>query len=97
MLVEAVASAKVAFLDGSFYSDDELESQDLMRKHARALGHQPVGGPDGTLAQLRGVRTRVIFTHVNNSNPMLDPSSDAYASVRESGSEIAYDGMELTL
>jgi pyrroloquinoline quinone biosynthesis protein B len=97
MLVEAVASAEVAFLDGSFYSDDELESQDLMRKHARALGHQPVGGPDGTLAQLRGVRTRVIFTHVNNSNPMLDPSSDAYASVRESGSEIAYDGMELTL
>lgn len=92
-----VASADVAILDGSFYSDDELESQDLMHKRARALGHQPVGGPDGTLAQLRGVRSRVIFTHLNNSNPMLDPGSDAYASVRGSGCEIAYDGMELTL
>jgi pyrroloquinoline quinone biosynthesis protein B len=93
----AVASADVAFLDGSFYSDDELESQDLMTKRARALGHQPVGGPNGTLAQLNGVRSRVIFTHLNNSNPMLDPGSSAYASVRESGYEIAYDGMELTL
>jgi pyrroloquinoline quinone biosynthesis protein B len=92
-----VASAEVAFLDGSFFSDDELEAQDLARKRARALGHQPVGGPDGTLAQLRGTRTRVIFTHLNNSNPMLDPGSEAYASVRESGCEIAYDGMELTL
>jgi pyrroloquinoline quinone biosynthesis protein B len=95
-LVEAVASVSVAFLDGSFYSDDELASQELMPKRARALGHQPVGGPDGTLARLRGVATRVVFTHLNNSNPMLDPGSSAYASVRESGFEIAYDGMELT-
>lgn len=96
-LAAAVASADVAFLDGSFYSDDELESQGLMTKRARALGHQPVGGPNGTLAQLRGVRSRAIYTHLNNSNPMLDPGSDAYASVRASGHEIAYDGMELTL
>ncbi len=96
-LREAIARAGVAFLDGSFYSDDELVSAELMNKPARSLGHQPVGGEDGTLAHLQGLRTRVIFTHLNNSNPMLDPSSKAYAQVRAFGGEIAYDGMHLTL
>jgi pyrroloquinoline quinone biosynthesis protein B len=96
-LREAIGRAGVAFLDGSFYSDDELVSGQLMDKAARSLGHQPVGGEDGTLAQLNGLRTRVIFTHLNNSNPMLDPSSEAHARVRAFGGEIAYDGMSVTL
>ncbi len=96
-LLEAMARATVAFLDGSFYSDDELPAQGLMPKTARALGHLPAGGPGGTLARLGGIRARVLFTHLNNSNPMLDPASEAYARVREAGADIAYDGMELTL
>jgi pyrroloquinoline quinone biosynthesis protein B len=97
VLHDAIARATVSFLDGSFYSDDELVRLGMMPKRARALGHLPVGGTDGTLAQLRGVRTRVIFTHLNNSNPMLDPHSEAALAVREFGGEIAYDGMEITL
>jgi pyrroloquinoline quinone biosynthesis protein B len=93
----AIARASVAFLDGSFYSDDELIEPELLAKHARALGHQPVGGSDGTLAQLAGTRTRIVFTHLNNSNPMLDQGSHAYVAVREFGADLAYDGMELTL
>ncbi len=96
-LARAIGSARVAFLDGSFYSDDELRAQELMPKTARALGHQPVGGADGTLTRLRGIRAHVIFTHVNNSNPMLDPGSPEHASLRDIGAEVAYDGMELTL
>jgi pyrroloquinoline quinone biosynthesis protein B len=68
-----------------------------MNKPARSLGHLPVGDADGTLAQLSGVRTRVIFTHLNNSNPMLDPDSAAHARVRAAGAEIAYDGMNVTV
>ena len=93
----AIERAAVAFLDGTFYSDDELVDAQLLDKHARALGHQPVGGSGGTLAQLRGTQTRIVFTHLNNSNPMLDPASAAYAELREFGAELAYDGMELTL
>ncbi len=96
-LMRAITQSDIAFLDGSFYTDDELIAAGLLRKRARALGHQPVGAPDGTLAQLSGVRSRVVFTHLNNSNPMLDSNSEAYASVRKLGAEIAYDGMELTL
>jgi pyrroloquinoline quinone biosynthesis protein B len=95
-LGRAIESASVAFVDGSFYSDDELVAQGLANKRARALGHLPVGGAGGTLEKLRGTKTRVIFTHLNNSNPMLDPDSPAAARVRELGAEIAFDGMELT-
>lgn len=94
MLRDAIARADVAFLDGTFFTDDELIEQNLMEKTARALGHQPV---ECTLQELRGIGTRIIFTHVNNSNPMLDPSSAAYAKVCNFGAEVAYDGMQLEL
>ncbi len=96
-LERAIESATVAFLDGSFYADDELVGQGLAQKRARLLGHLPVGGAGGTLERLRGTKTRVIFTHLNNSNPMLDPDSAAAACLREAGAEIAFDGMEFKL
>lgn len=96
-LTMAIERADVAVLDGSFFSDDELIRDNLMDKTARHLGHQPVGGAGGTLAQLRGYRGRAIFTHVNNSNPMLDPSSPAARQVAAAGAAIAYDGMEFRL
>jgi pyrroloquinoline quinone biosynthesis protein B len=96
-LAKAVASASVAFLDGTFFSDDELVAQGLMPKHASALGHLAIGGREGTLEQIRGEATRIIFTHVNNSNPILNPGSSAARSVRAASAEVAYDGMELRL
>lgn len=32
---------------------------------------------------------------LNNSNPMLDPDTEAAARVREACAEVAFDGMEL--
>lgn len=96
-LQDAIQRADVAFLDGSFYSDDELPRAELMDKTAHHLGHQPVGGSRGTLARLDGAAGKTIFTHVNNSNPMLDPHSRAACTVRDAGARVAYDGMELTL
>lgn len=92
-LRDAVMRADVALLDGSFYTDDELLRAELMEKSARHLGHQPIGGRGGTLDQIRGMRGRAVFVHVNNSNPVLDPASDAAAAVREAGHAVAYDGM----
>jgi len=94
-LMRAVSAANVAFVDGSFYSDDELIAAGLLPKRTRDLGHQPVGGAGGTLERLSGSTTRLIFTHLNNSNPMLDPQSPAHAQTRAFGADISYDGMEL--
>jgi pyrroloquinoline quinone biosynthesis protein B len=96
-LLSAIALADVALLDGSFYSDDELRTGGLMDKRARDLGHLPVGDSGGSLDRLTDIRTRVIFTHLNNSNPMLDPTSQASRRVSERGFEIAYDGLQLVL
>jgi pyrroloquinoline quinone biosynthesis protein B len=91
----AIARADIAMLDGSFFNDGELVESGLMAKTARHLGHQPVGGAGGTLEAIAGVRGRVLFTHMNNSNPMLDPDSEASARMRAANAELAWDGMEL--
>jgi hypothetical protein len=36
-------------------------------------------------------------SRINNTNPILDESSDERRTAREAGFEIAYDGMEVTL
>jgi len=38
---------------------------------------------------------RKIFFHINNTNPILDESSEAFAQVRDAGWEVARDGMEI--
>ena len=103
VLLQAIERAAVAVLDGTFYSDDELIVKELVPKTARQLGHQPMGGSEGTLARLRPLlrpskktaRRRIVFTHLNNSNPVLDPASQAATEVLAAGAEIAYDGMVL--
>jgi pyrroloquinoline quinone biosynthesis protein B len=96
-LHDAIAAARVAFVDGTFYTSDELIALRLLEKRAESLGHQPVAGEAATLERLHNTGARVIFTHLNNSNPMLDPATAAARQVREAGAEIAYDGMEFRL
>ena len=96
-LMEAARASDVVLLDGSFFSDDEMPRDGLMRKTARSLGHAPVGGVDGTLARVRGLANRRVFVHLNNSNPVLDPASPAAQDVAAAGCEIAYDGMRISV
>jgi pyrroloquinoline quinone biosynthesis protein B len=95
-LLAAATEANVAFFDGSFWSDDELRTVGV-DKPARALGHAPIGGPTGSLETLATTprRGRRFFAHLNNTNPLLDPGSPAYAEATDRGFEIAEDGLEL--
>jgi len=94
----AAQEADVAFFDGSFWNDDELHGVGV-EKTARSLGHLPIDGPEGTLASLHDLPRggRRFFTHLNNTNPLLDPLSHAARTTRECGFEVAYDGLELYL
>ena len=47
------------------------------------------------LAKVR--HPRKIFIHINNTNPILDEESPERKMVNESGWEVAWDGMEMTL
>ncbi|HYK52428.1 MAG TPA: MBL fold metallo-hydrolase [Candidatus Eremiobacteraceae bacterium] len=92
-LAGAAARCDAAFFDGSFWSDDELIRLGLGTRTAAMMGHQPVGGRSGSLAALRTCPCpRRFFTHLNNSNPMLDPASDEADQVTDAGFEVAMDG-----
>ncbi|MFJ9865811.1 pyrroloquinoline quinone biosynthesis protein PqqB [Streptomyces sp. NPDC101165] len=97
VLDELCASADCVLLDGTFFAADEMGSAVRTGAGQAAMGHLPVTGPDGSLEALaRHPDARRIYTHLNNTNPLLDPASRARARVAEHGVEILPDGAELT-
>ena len=92
------ASADVVFIDGTFWSENELVHTGRATKTAREIGHLPLSGPEGLLAQFpKNAKGRKILIHINNTNPILDEDSSEHRAVLEAGFEIAYDGMEIQL
>ncbi len=91
-------SADVVLIDGTFWSDTELKQAGRGKKTAREMGHIPLTGPDGLLAQFpENSNARKILIHINNTNPILVEDSIEHRAVLDAGFEIAYDGMEITL
>ena len=86
------------FFDGTFWSSDELVAPGLGRARAEDMAHWPIGGRGGSLAGLAGVRAKQkIFTHVNNTNPILRDGSDERRAVEAAGWTVAHDGLDLRL
>ena len=84
------------FVDGTFWSDDELSKTHPGMPSAQAIGHVPMSGRDGTVALLSDVPAmQKVFVHLNNTNPVLDPRNHAYRAVVEAGWKIGQDGWEL--
>lgn len=88
-------NADCRFVDGTFYRADELLAMRPGAPDAHAMGHLPIGGPEGSLEALRSMPGRSIYIHINNTNPIVDAGSDEARRVRRAGVEIAFDGMEL--
>ena len=96
--MKPAASADIALIDGTFWSNNELLQTGRSKKTARDIGHLPLSGPDGLLAQFpASPRGRKVLVHINNTNPILDEDSPEHRETLDAGFEIAYDGMELEL
>ncbi len=91
-LAHLIENANLALLDGTFFTEDELHSLSLPAKPASAMGHLAIGGAGGTLERIAGMGERCVLVHVNNTNPILDPASDAFAAVTGAGVRVAMDG-----
>ena len=88
----------LALVDGTFWTDNELIDVRGSGKTAREIGHVPLSGPGGLLAQFPPAgKGRRVLIHLNNTNPVLDEGSAANQAVRDAGWEVAYDGMEFEL
>ena len=85
-------------IDGTCWRDDELIRLGLAGKTAREMGHLPIGGPDGSLEQLAPLPIeRTIYTHINNTNPILLDDAPERLILQQRGMEVAVDGLELRI
>ena len=82
----------VALLDGSFHSLDELPGRAI-----EDVKHPLMTITMDRLQSRVDAGLRVMFTHLNHSNPAVDPDSEAARAVRARGFEIARDGDRVAL
>lgn len=80
---EALESVDVALIDGTFWEPFSRPG----------VPHPPVTESLERFGDLaKSGRTRILFTHLNHSNPLVDSASVEAAMVRERGFEIAQEG-----
>jgi pyrroloquinoline quinone biosynthesis protein B len=95
-LSEASADSDVIFFDGTFWSEGELAAVRAGARSAREMNHLPIR--DSSLDFLRqSPARRKIYTHINNTNPILMPGSPERAELEQAGIEVARDGLEILL
>jgi pyrroloquinoline quinone biosynthesis protein B len=97
-LVRRLDAVDLVLFDGTFWTDDELIGLGIGERTARQMDHVPVSGPDGSLARLAGLTgPRRVYTHINNTNPMLLEHGPERTEVERAGLVVGADGMRFTL
>jgi pyrroloquinoline quinone biosynthesis protein B len=93
-LRDAVHSSDVVIFDGTFWNDGELRAVRPGARTAREMNHLPVSGDSLDFLRQSPAR-RKIYTHINNTNPILMPGTQERAQVEQAGIEIGRDGLEI--
>jgi pyrroloquinoline quinone biosynthesis protein B len=98
VVLDRLAGAELVLFDGTFWTDDELITLGIGERTARQMDHLPVSGPDGSLERLAALPGRhKVYTHINNTNPMLVEDSPQRLLVQRVGLAVGADGMRFTL
>jgi pyrroloquinoline quinone biosynthesis protein B len=92
-LLERLEGVDVALLDGTFYSADELPGRSVEQ-----IGHPLVRTTMDLLQERVAAGTlEVYFTHLNHSNPALDPDGPEAEEVRRRGFHVLGELEEIGL
>jgi len=95
-LRDAIHGSNVLMFDGTFWSDGELAAVRPGARSARAMKHLPID--ESSLDLLcQSPASRKIYTHINNTNPILTPGSPECTKLKQAGIEIGRDGLEIVL
>ena len=95
-LREALHAADAVLLDGTFWSDEELQRIKPGARTSRAMGHVPIA--EGSLDLLRSLKaSHKSYFHINNTNPILNPASLERSLVESAGIRVEEDGAEWIL
>lgn len=85
--------ADCLLIDGTFWEDDEPIRRGIGSRTARAMGHLPVNGAEGSLSWLGELKARHrVYVHINNTNPMLNERGPEHGQVAERGVSVGADG-----
>lgn len=82
----------IALIDGTFWSDSELTGRDQSE-----VPHPTVKESLGRLGEKRSGDPRVVFIHLNHTNPLHDADSAESRRVRNAGWEVGVEGMTFDL
>ena len=97
-LLGRLAGADALLFDGTFWLDSELVDLGIGRLTAREMDHLPIAGSRGSLEQLASLPCRHrVYTHINNTNPILLEQSPERAAVTDMGLIVGYDGLYITV
>jgi pyrroloquinoline quinone biosynthesis protein B len=92
-LEDRLEGVDVALLDGTFYSLDELPGRKV-----ESIGHPLMTVTmDRLETRVRTGTVDVAFTHLNHSNPALDPDGPERAEIVRRGFRVLSDGEDLPL
>ncbi|WP_267242313.1 pyrroloquinoline quinone biosynthesis protein PqqB [Streptomyces sp. PR69] len=96
-LQQAAAEADCVIVDGTFWDDEEPLRTGISDRTATAMGHLPIDGPGGTAERLAPLSARRLYTHLNNTSPLVDPDAPQHKRLARLGIEVAHDGMVIEL
>ena len=86
------------FLDGTFWSESEMQELKISQFSATEMGHLPISGEGGSLMKVAPLqRPLCAYIHINNTNPILLPNSPERQTIENLGMVVAEDGMSLKL
>ena len=96
-LLALMAQCQIVLVDGTFWTEDEMQRLGLSKKTAADMGHLPQSGSQGMIFWLDRLPpgARKILIHINNTNPILQEDSAERALLDAHGIEVAWDGMAL--
>jgi pyrroloquinoline quinone biosynthesis protein B len=94
----AMRDVDLVLVDGTFWRATEMIELGFSTRHAADMGHLAQSSERGRPGMIDWLdtlprRTRKVLTHINNTNPILDPYSAPHAQLRAHGIEVARDGM----
>ena len=90
---DVVADADCVLVDGTFHHAAEMAGSTGDPSGQSAMGHLPVDGHGGSLPILEKLpHARRVYTHLNNTNPLLDANSAERGDLSRAGVEVLPDG-----
>lgn len=97
-IMQIMQSSDCVMIDGTLWTDDEMQQIGVGTKTGREMGHLYISGEGGSLSYLNQLSTpKKVLIHINNTNPILNENSSQFAELKANGVEVAYDGMQIEL